>query len=85
MLDNRKEKESMYLMQDSFYIKKDASYDFSALMCDGTFFSAYKECAKKVHVKVLLTPLGNPNDIIASQLVTISTNHLSLSNAVIKT
>lgn len=84
-LDNRKEKESMYLMQDSFYIKKDASYDFSALMCDGTFFSAYKECAKKVHVKVLLTTLGNPNDIIASQEVTISTNHLSLYNAVIKT
>lgn len=78
VLDNSKEKESLYLMQDSFYIKKGASYDFSALMCDGTFFSAYKECAKKVPVKVLLTAPGNPNEIIASQPISIETNHLSL-------
>lgn len=85
VLDNLKEKEPLYLVQDSFYIKKGASYDFSALMCDGTFFSAYKECAKKVPVKVLLTAPGNPNEVITSQDISIGTNHLDLYKARIAT
>ena len=77
-LDNRSSNSSLYLMQDSLYIKKGTSYDFSALMCDGTFFSAYKECSKHVPIKILLTNIGNPKKVIAAQELIIKTNHFDL-------
>lgn len=83
-LDNRKNESSIYLSQDSFYIKKGKIYDFSGLMCDGTFFSAYKYSSKETPVQLLLTELGNCNNVIASSDIIINTTHFDKYESVLK-
>jgi alpha-N-arabinofuranosidase len=84
-LDNRKSASPIYLAQDTFYVKKGATYNFSALMCEGTFISQYKESKNPVQVKITLAKPGKPDEPFASQTIVVNTNQLNMYSCTIPT
>ncbi|MBS1574811.1 MAG: hypothetical protein JST09_05865 [Bacteroidetes bacterium] len=73
-IDNRKDSQPVYVIQDSIYLKKGAGYDFSGLFSNGVFLSENEYSPKTVNAVIGLYSMGDLSHPVATTTIEVNTN-----------